>query len=606
MKFKRGSVLLVALGLIFGTAAGCAPAHSAPSTQAPPSARPPAGTATVTPIPLPALTLQPGELYFSLDGRPGFLFSRNLAGYQESDYDRFLSWSESGGSQFVRIQLDSQGMGYMFDGTVDESWASRWDQIFDQARADGIYVLPVFSGWFDWNAGSGYSTWKSNPLNQANGGPVKDPGELFQKDSPTQAMWLRWVQALVQRWQGRRNILAWEIFSEVNLASGASEPDGIAFVNRAASLIRAADPAGRPVTASLADTGLWPDFYRQADIDFVNVHPYPPSAQLDRTIVAGVRSALAAYHRPVLIGESGLSAESPDKYPPNAEVGVRHAIWAALVSGAMNGRGLYWEDSYGIFFPDQGLAFVQKYAAVEQPAVEFARGIDFSGFKPLTASSTDGVWGAALGNESSVIGWYRDALCEPPDWKLQPVVSRQTVTISVPGPARDWQVDFYDTRTGTKRIASASVTRQGGSVRLSLPDFQDDIAFKMTARPVTEAATQPPAGTTSPIAGEWAGTIANQAGTFSAAIDLTIQAGCEPGRVCGTFSVPQLPCSGELFLQAIDGASFLFVEQNVSGGAACTAGGYEQLHLLADGSLSYEYLAAPEAAAASTGILKRP
>jgi hypothetical protein len=35
----------------------------------------------------------------------------------------------------------------------------------------------------------------------------------------------------------------------------------------------------------------------------------------------------------------------------NARLGIEHAIWAALVSGAMDGRALYWEDGFAVFFP---------------------------------------------------------------------------------------------------------------------------------------------------------------------------------------------------------------------------------------------------------------
>ena len=100
-----------------------------------------------------------------------------------------------------------------------------------------------------------------------------------------------------------------------------------------------------------------------------------------------------------MIGESGLNADSPDKYPPNAEVGVRHAIWAAIVSCAMNGRALYWEDSFRIYFPNLGIPWLQKYETEELPAAIFVNGVDFSGFQPLTSSGFSGIWGVAVGNE---------------------------------------------------------------------------------------------------------------------------------------------------------------------------------------------------------------
>jgi hypothetical protein len=567
--------------------------------------------ATATVIPFPSLTLKPCDFYFNVDGKTSFIFSRNIAGYHPVDYGIFLDWSKAGGSKFARIQLDSMGMGYTKTGEVDQGWATQWDQVFDKAQADGIYVLPVFSGWFDWNAGSGYSTWKSNPLNQANGGPVKTPAELFQKSSATQSMWMQWMQSLVKRWQGRKNILGWEIFSEVNLASGTTEATGIDFVNTAAAIIRAADPT-RPVTASLADTGTWPNFYRNAAIDFINIHPYPPSGQLDRQIISGVRNYLNAYQRPVLIGESGLNASTPDSadgkitIAKNASLGIQHAIWAAVVSGAMNGRALYWEDSFGIYFPSLGIPWMQKYETVELPAVNFVKGVDFSGFKPLTSISSPGIWGAAVGNEKIALAWYRDATSEPPDWTMQPLVSKQIVTIAVPGTTAIWQVDFYDTKTGTKIISSASATRKGNTITVPLPDFQDDIAFKLTTQAGNVSTLAPTILSTDAIAGIWSGVIGNSAGTFSTPVKLSIQAGCQPDKVCGTFSAPQLSCNGDLFLQIINSETFLFQEQNVSGSAACQSGGYEQLQLSAGGTLSYAYLATPGSAVSSTGILKHP
>ncbi len=439
---------------------------------------------TATAVLLPVFSLKKGDFYFSEDGKVSFLFSRNVAGYQQGHYATLLGWARAGGTKFVRLSLDSFGMGFTPKGEVDANWAAQWDQVFATAEADGIYVLPAFSSWYDWNAGAGYSTWSSNPLNQAKGGPVRDPGELFQQGSAAQSLWLNWMQTLIQRWQGRNNILAWEVFSEVNLASGVSEQAGMDFVDSTASVIRAADSSDRPVTASIADTGLWPNFYRLASIDFINIHPYPPSAQLDRTIIAEVRNSLTTYKRPVLIGESGLSAATPDSpdgkltVAANALLGIRHATWAAIVSGAMNGRALWWEDGVGIYFPALGIPWMQTYATEELPAANFVAGFDFSGFQPLISTSSSGVWGAAIGNEKSVIGWYRDASSEPPDWNLKPVITGQQVTLTVPGTALHWRVDFTSTKDGTTSAGAVFVTRKGQTITVPLPDFSDDIVFK--------------------------------------------------------------------------------------------------------------------------------
>ncbi|MDR3577875.1 MAG: hypothetical protein P4L50_28765 [Anaerolineaceae bacterium] len=470
------------------------PKHTAAAavtaTAVPAATNQPAGVLAVDSGTLTGLALNKGDYYFSQGGQQSLIFSRNLTGIQQSDFDTILDWTKIGGSRLVRIQLDSLGLGYSSTGAVDEAWAQKWEQVFDKANADGIDMLLVFSGWFDWNNGSpnyGYSTWGSNAMNAANGGPAKTPAELFKNGSITQKQWLGWIKSLVMRWQGRKNIAAWEIFSEVNLATGATEGTGTALVEQAAAVIRAADAGSRPVTASLADVGGWMNFYRSSAIDFINVHPYPGNGELDTSILAEVRPILARYHKPVLIGESGLSSAAPSAVKPNlttaanAKLGIEHAIWAGVVSGAMNGRGLYWEDSFAIYFQDFGMPFVQSYASAELAAANFVKGVDFSGFKPVAVDLSGGrlLKGAALGSDKFVIGWFRDSQCEPPNWNLRPVISKQVVKISAPGSAKDWQVDFYDAATGKDITSSTSVTRTGGQIILALPDFKDEVAFKM-------------------------------------------------------------------------------------------------------------------------------
>jgi hypothetical protein len=359
------------------------------------------------------------------------------------------------------------------------------------ASERNLYVIPAFGVWIWWNQDV---FWKDNPLNSIKGGPASSPGELFKRDSETQKLWLKFVGKLVERWQPRENILAWEIFSEINLAHGSSNANAPDFIEPAAALIRAADPQQRPITVSLCDEcGIWPNANHSEVIDFIQAHPYPVNGQLDREIVTMVKQRMRDFQRPVLIGESGLTGIDPDpfKHQPNAPYGIRHAIWADIVSGAMNGRALWDQDSYTIYdgywkgHPYGDIVdFVKTYAELEIPAVSFVQDMDFTGFQPLTVQfpAETQVWGAAVGNEKSVIGWFRDVDCEPPDWPLQPVISGQTVSITVPGSAAEWQIDFYDTKTGTDIIGSTVTTRQGDKIVILLADFKDDIAFKLYSR----------------------------------------------------------------------------------------------------------------------------
>ncbi|MGD0879812.1 MAG: hypothetical protein ABSA01_16930 [Anaerolineales bacterium] len=499
------------------------------------------------------------------------------------------------------------GYGYTNTGEIREDWSKNWEQFFDQADADGIYIIPTFTGWVNWDT-NGFTKWGENPLNIANVGPAPNPIEIFKRDSPTQLLYLQWFKDVVTCWSSHKNILAWEVITEANLINGIDEADGVYLSEQLANVAHQADPLQRPVTANLTDNVEWPELYRSNAIDFISIHPYPGTARLDTVALAEVRYFLAAYHKPVLIGESGLSALDPDNEgkiieAPNARVGLQHAMWAEVVSGAMNGRSLWTEDSFALYTQDLGMPFVQKNTDVEAPMYHFINGMDMTRFTPVPAQASDKILGAALGNDHTIIGWFRDAGSEPPDWTIQPVISKQTVTFSLPSTAASWKVDFYSAQDGTTLLGSTSLSQQGSSLTLTLPDFKDDIAFKISAQG-TVVSSSTPVNNTSIIAGTWKGTITNTARTFSTPVKLSIQPDCVPGNVCGTFSAPQGSCSGGLYLQAISAQTYLFLEQNVSGSSSCQAGGYEQLQLQADGTLSYMYLTSPVSAATSTGILK--
>ncbi len=572
----------------------------------------PTSTPTAIPVRLPVISLSPGQFYFSIGGKPGLVFSRNIIALYRWDYTTLFNFADAGGTKVVRFGLEYNsvmgGLPFTNTGELNEKVVSNIEGLLDEAEAHGIYVMMWFTGAGDWNMAN---NWAKNPFNAANGGPAQNSTDVFQEGSPTNTIWFEYVNRLVTRWHNRKNILAWEVLGEANLINESiTEAQAIAFVDHMAQVIHAADP-NRLITASLADFGDWSNFLSNDSIDFINFHPYPVSGKLDSTIITEARFMLAKYGKPVLIGESGLSFLPPYNDPPTlttadrADIGIKHAIWAAVVAGTMNSRAFWWEDSYGVCFPALGaMRWVQKYADVEAPAVRFVEGVDMTGFKPIAALASDKIFGATLGNENLIIGWYRDATSEPPNWNLQPVVSKQTVTITVPGNSTNWQVDFYDTKTGTDIVSSAIFTRKGNSVIVNLPDFTDDIAFKMMAQAGSVSTLV--STTTDTIAGKWSGTITSSSGAFSTLVNLEIQPGCQVGRVCGIFSAPQLPCSGTLFLKEITGETFVFIEQDSTGSASCISGGYEYLQPLSDGTLSYRFLFTPDSIDSTNGILYRP
>ena len=426
------------------------------------------------------LRLLRGEFYFSAGKRHVFLFGRNAAGWRQEHFEELFAWAEQDGEKLARVQLTVGIVPQGPAGAVDERWAKRWEKVFQAAGERGIYILPVFGVWADWNDGSRgepWQRWKDNPYNQRNGGPAEQPADLL-RDTPCRRMWLSWLGRLVARWSGRSNILAWEIFSELDLVSGSNEELAAEFVEQAAQVVRNADPARRPITASLAGVRDWPAVFSSEAVDLVQVHPYASGAaargELAELIIQAVRQRLARYGKPVLIGECGLEASGPTGAlvaSSRARVGIKHAIWASLVSGAANGRMLWWEDGYDRFF---GLDLRSRYSFAARSAVRLAATIDFAGFRPLPLRGTAEIAGAAVGNERTILAWVRDVRCAAPRWPVRHLVG-QRVSICPLGKAKRWVVQMYDTDSGAL-AAAASLARDGAELVVNLPPFEDSLA----------------------------------------------------------------------------------------------------------------------------------
>jgi len=437
----------------------------------------------VTPCELQAesntsISLNKKESYFTLDGKQTLLLGRNPTGRSGEQFKTLFGWAAESGEKIIRIHL-THGRGQPEKaGQIDESWASFWENIFDLAAKNDLHVLPVFGVWADWNDGSKNETWHSwhkNAFNAINGGPAKHPAELFQ-DTDCRRLYLQWLKVLITRWHNRSNIVGWEIFSEMDLVTGAKQDAAVDFAEHAAVVIRVADRKHRPVTASLAGTNEWAKLFRSNALDFIQTHPYAARSRykgrLDELIISSVRQRLSRYGKPVFIGESGLDSRGsnmPLNVAERAHVGIRHAIWASVVSGAMNGRMLWWEDGYGRH------DLISKYKHASAPVAHLVNEIDFSGFKPISLTKTDGLKGAAIGHDRLILSWFRDSRCEPPHWPIQ-TVADQVVTLKAPGRESRWTAIMHNGITG-KIIDKISVNRYDNGLRIHLPPFEDSVVI---------------------------------------------------------------------------------------------------------------------------------
>ncbi|NOY80392.1 MAG: DUF5060 domain-containing protein [Kiritimatiellaeota bacterium] len=109
--------------------------------------------------------------------------------------------------------------GYHGVGYMNPYHAWMLDRIFQWARARGIYIILVFN-----NHGKFGMTfdreWGRNPFNVKNGGFLDDCEKYFS-DTRAKAAFKRFCDYTVARWASNPNLLAWKLFTEIDLTGNS-------------------------------------------------------------------------------------------------------------------------------------------------------------------------------------------------------------------------------------------------------------------------------------------------------------------------------------------------------------------------------------------------
>jgi len=89
-----------------------------------------------------------------------------------------------------------------------------------------------------------------------------------------------------------------------------------------------------------------------------------------------------------------------------------------------------------------------------------------------------------------------------------------------------------------------------------------------------------------PILGIWTGIAANDNG-FEIEVTLRFTGPWEVGALCGTFTIPTNPCSGDLRLLSLRGSTFELRAENKQGVCGEDETVFDAVELQADGTLLY-------------------
>jgi hypothetical protein len=431
------------------------------------------------------------------DGTAYFAVGENLGWYDARGsfaYDHWLAQLSAQGANYARLWMPSWAMGIEWSDTglgdygarLDRAW--QLDQVLATAERHRIQLMLSLQnhGAFSTTANS---EWAGNPYNAANGGPLARPGDFFT-DPTARALFKRRLRYVVARWGWSTALLAWELWNEAELVDRYQSPASVAWHREMADWLRALDPHDHLVTTSFAfslvDLAVW----RDAGLDFTQLHFYSTFERGGRPVtiapniaddVVGFTAARRAeVALPVLFAELGVDARGPAETRASDPegIGVHDGLWAGVVSGGLGTAMTWWWDNLIDLEPD-------RYYPMFGSVARFVRGVAFdrAGFAPLDGEATSAARPLVvhgLVGPDRLLAWVKDYAHQwfRPD---APEIADGQLRLSGLAPGR-WCGRWYDPWSGSWGQAVAA-DAGADPAELTIPSFRRDFALRLARCP---------------------------------------------------------------------------------------------------------------------------
>lgn len=291
---------------------------------------------------------EPGALAFD-DGTPFFAVGQNLAWQQTepADYDRWLRALAEAGANHIRVWMASWSFAIEWSDTglgvyhARQDRAHQLDHIMKAAEELGIYVTLVLNNHGQLSARTN-PEWNANPYNRANGGMLDEPAEFFTS-AEAKDLFRRRLRYIVARWGHHTNLLAWELWNEVDLTDGYDPEAVAAWHEEMARFLREIDVYAHLRTTSFSNPQREPLIWRSPEID-ITVSHYYNVPDMVQAVLSHDRAKLERYGKPTLTAEFGTDWRGPSA--DRAGVNIHNAVWAGLFSGAAGTPMSWWWESY--------------------------------------------------------------------------------------------------------------------------------------------------------------------------------------------------------------------------------------------------------------------
>jgi len=322
----------------------------------------PVGQFSVEDIPMPQVVIASSTdpARFALPNGQPFIARGINAGWGEPEYggstgnyDALFASMKAARMNTTRLIMvpESFALEVEYPGQYRLQAGYLLDYALERARRAGVRAIVVLDSFESLADG-----WPQSPYNAANGGPCEAPEE-FWTSSAARGMFKRRARYVIARWGYGAQVLAWELWREVDRVPGADDPavrqDIVEWHQDMISWLDALDVRDHLVTTSLAWPALGAGEWNGAELwdldglDFLTVHLYD-LAPTDQSITTYMAYQTALAPKPHLVEELAVSAVSAAEtmaHDPN-HYGLHNGIWGALFGGGAGAAMSWWWNDY--------------------------------------------------------------------------------------------------------------------------------------------------------------------------------------------------------------------------------------------------------------------
>ncbi|MBX9850663.1 MAG: glycoside hydrolase family 5 protein, partial [Cytophagaceae bacterium] len=251
-------------------------------------------------------------------------------------------------------------------GTYSQRAAGLLDSVLNECERRDIYMQLVLQHHGQVSTTTN-AQWADNPYNSANGGPCANAGQFFTNVA-AKAQLKKQYRYIVARWGYSSNVLAWELFNEVEFTDG-TDADIDAWHDEMSAYIKSIDVNNHLITSSSGgDNSTLPLLDNNASLDFTQYHIYAGSP-IEKNALSESQTLKAAQNKPIWCGEFGLSGNYPAAAAgDNWADHVRKTMWIGMMS-EVPAMFWYWD------------TYIQNYNLynVFRPLGVYLTGVDIAG-----------------------------------------------------------------------------------------------------------------------------------------------------------------------------------------------------------------------------------